>query len=426
MIDRIMSCLPQSLRRGPETAAFLTLAFSISSVMISLWVSERFLEAAIVAFIWCWLRDRRRWSFSVPFALPLSVFLLWTLFASVAAGENPVNRHTLGKFYILVVLFIVPPLVRGAGKAVWVYRAIFVAAAAASLMGLAQFIADPHRGLLDRITGFQSTWMNFSGQLMLVLVVLAAYAFCFGAGKRWWVPLLGLTLATPIALSLTRSAWAGTIIGLAAVVLLRRPRLAPGFAAVLLVLALASPGNIQQRFLTGLNPADPNTANRIELFQTSMRLIRDHPLVGVGPNSVEREALRYRGTRDYLDWMYQHMHNNFLQIAAERGIPGLLIWLWLMGRLGWDSWRVYRDASSKAASESVNAGNPEAMLASTAALGALLALLTMGMFEYNYGSSPVMLLFLFTVGAPYAFLDGAAAAGTQAGAPQQGRAAEMT
>jgi O-antigen ligase len=152
-----------------------------------------------------------------------------------------------------------------------------------------------------------------------------------------------------------------------------------------------------------LNPEDPNTAPRIEVWQTSIRMIRAHPWVGVGQESVWEEALHYRGTNVYPDWLYQHMLNNFLQIAAERGIPGLLLWLWLMGRLAWDAFRTYRRSGGSRLRRS--SSKTEALIASTAALGAWAALMAAGLFEYNFGSSVVMILFLFIVGAPYAFLD---------------------
>jgi O-antigen ligase len=102
------------------------------------------------------------------------------------------------------------------------------------------------------------------------------------------------------------------------------------------------------------------------------------------------------------------MLNNFLQIAAERGLPGLLLWLWFMGRLAWDAFRVYRRSKGSGAREGVPA--TDALMASTAALGAWAALMVAGLFEYNFGISVVMILFLFIIGAPYAFLDEQAAA----------------
>jgi O-antigen ligase len=125
-------------------------------------------------------------------------------------------------------------------------------------------------------------------------------------------------------------------------------------------------------------------------------LIEDHPWFGVGYKNVRQEAPRYRGkgSDEFPDWMYQHMHNNFLQIAAERGIPGLLIWMWFMLRLAWDALRVYRARPG---------GSRESLIISTAALGAWVAFLIAGLLEYNFGDSEVLTLFLFIMSAPYVF-----------------------
>ena len=136
-------------------------------------------------------------------------------------------------------------------------------------------------------------------------------------------------------------------------------------------------------------------------FETAGRLIRDNPWFGVGPKNVNVEALRYRGNRDYPDWMYQHMHNNFLQIAAERGIPGLILWLWFVGRLGWDAWAAFRCSGLRWPGVPPSEVVRERRMVSVAALGAWTALLVAGMFEYNFGDSEVLTLFLFFAGAVY-------------------------
>jgi len=362
------------------------------------------MAAVVVAAAWKWTSDRKERSIQLPFLLPLGFFFGWTMVAAFAAGDNPVNRHTLGKFYLLLLLILVPLVVRGAGRTLWIYRAALSVAAVAALWGLLQYMADPGRDLMHRITGFQSTWMNYAGQLMLVLVVLAAYALLCQSHKRWWALPLGLLISAALILSYTRNAWLGAAVGIGVVILLgRHLRLIAGMIALLALLYVVAPQSIQHRLRSGLNPEDPNTANRFEVWQTSLRLIRAHPWVGVGPESVWEEALHYRGTRQYPDWLYQHMLNNFLQIAAERGLPGLLLWLWFMGRLAWDALRVYRQSGSQSQRESDS--TKEALISSTAALGAWVALMAAGMFEYNFGSSVVMILFLFIVGAPYAFLD---------------------
>jgi O-antigen ligase len=97
------------------------------------------------------------------------------------------------------------------------------------------------------------------------------------------------------------------------------------------------------------------------------------------------------------------MHNNVLQIAAETGIPGLILWLWFMLRIAWDSVCGYRQANGKSfvGTDSLRL---EALTASSSALAAWVALMVAGLTEYNFGDSEILTFYLFIASAPYAFL----------------------
>ena len=114
-----------------------------------------------------------------------------------------------------------------------------------------------------------------------------------------------------------------------------------------------------------------------------------------------------------VDWAVKesnpHLHNNLLQIAAERGLLGLTAWLWLMIALVIGGWRVLRHAGA------FGAGGPEAR----AALAGMAAFLTMGLFEYNFSDSEVLMILLYAVSLPFAASAGVATNGTQGG-PGQG------
>src|SRR5262249_18354528 len=83
-----------------------------------------------------------------------------------------------------------------------------------------------------------------------------------------------------------------------------------------------------------------------------------------------------------------HLHNNPLQIAAERGLPALGLWLWFVVAL-------CRDLRTRFVSGS------QRFLAA-AALASAVALLTAGLFEYNFGDSEVLMLFLIVATRPAA------------------------
>jgi len=73
-----------------------------------------------------------------------------------------------------------------------------------------------------------------------------------------------------------------------------------------------------------------------------------------------------------------------------------------MVRFAWDAWGCYRYARSRSFSENEDVRR-EALMASSAALACWTALVVAGMFEYNFGDSAVLTLFLFIASAPYTF-----------------------
>ena len=140
------------------------------------------------------------------------------------------------------------------------------------------------------------------------------------------------------------------------------------------------------------NMNDPTVRDRYTMLRIGERMIRAHPLTGVGPNMVQQKYLDYTGSDslvgpDGVTHINPHLHNDFLQIAAERGLPALALWLWFVAALMLDLWKRFK------------AGQRE--LAATA-MAAVVALLTAGLFEYNFGDSEVLMLFLAIVTLPAA------------------------
>jgi len=391
--------LPSFPKRS-DLLIFLLLAGSVSIGLVSIAVSQILLAATIFGTIWTMDRRKAVDILRLPFVLPALALFLWTLVTVLVSSNVLEGLISLKKIFLFSVLILVPLTARVEGALGWIYRAVFAVALISSFVGLAQFAIDPDRDLMNRISGSMSQWMTYSGLLMLVLILLCSFALTIGWRKRKWVIPLGIIFILVLILSETRNAWIGATLGIFTLVVLIKPRAVVILLSVILVIYFVSPPKVKQRLQSGFDPEDPNTRNRIELVETSLRLIKANPWFGVGVQNVNQEALKYRGRNEYPDWMYQHMHNNFLQIAAERGIPGLLIWLWFMGTLAWDALGVYRRAKKKGGS---HFRVQEAVLVSTAALGAWVALMTAGMLEYNFGDSEVLALFFFIVGAPYVF-----------------------
>jgi O-antigen ligase len=74
--------------------------------------------------------------------------------------------------------------------------------------------------------------------------------------------------------------------------------------------------------------ADPegSAAERFQIYKVALQIVADNPLLGVGLGAFSLEIRRYApelGAKD--------PHNTYLGLAAEVGIPGLLLWLVMVG-----------------------------------------------------------------------------------------------
>ena len=215
-------------------------------------------------------------------------------------------------------------------------------------------------------------------------------SFPFRLSFFWWVVLAIVTLS--IVLNFTRGVWLGCL--LEAVYLVARWR--PKWLWVLLLLPfvgyVGAPSLVRQRLHGAMHPAhDPALSIRFEMWHVALNMIRAHPWVGVGPNNVEEEYVLYLppGKSPELGY-HNHFHNDYLQFGAERGLPCLAAWLWLMGALGWQILKVRRKSKS-----------PRDRWIADGGFAAWLALLAEGCFEFNFGTSPVLVMFLFVTATPF-------------------------
>jgi O-antigen ligase len=135
---------------------------------------------------------------------------------------------------------------------------------------------------------------------------------------------------------------------------------------------------------------DPNLStnySRMVYWSVGTKMVQAHPLFGVGPERIHDEFPSYN-TGKPVDY-YGHLHNNFLQIAAERGLLSLAAFVWFLVELYRSLLLRLRDSE----------GDPRwAVLGSIAALTAFVVA---GITEYNFGDSEVFVLLLFLVSIPY-------------------------
>jgi O-antigen ligase len=190
-----------------------------------------------------------------------------------------------------------------------------------------------------------------------------------------------------LVLSRTRNAWLGAIAGLATVILVRAPRalwLIPAGVAVVLVLGPAS-------VLDRLTVTDAASRDRYYMWQAGLDMIEDKPVFGQGPGMILTVYPGYRWA-EAPNPRAPHLHDNALQIAAERGLPCLIWWVWLLAEAMGSAYREGPRGSE----------GPERRWCAVGALAVLVAVMIAGLFEYNFGDSEILMFVLLVTALPYA------------------------
>jgi O-antigen ligase len=220
---------------------------------------------------------------------------------------------------------------------------------------------------------------------MLPGVVRAVTAARPWAAAAWLVGLVAL------ALTYVRSAWLGFALGAASSLVLMKRRWLPVAAlALVLVAATALPG-VGERMRTIGSTTDETTRDRLAMLAAGVRIAADHPWTGVGPGQVKHLYARY-ATPEALRRSTSHLHNTPLQILVERGVVGLVLWLALFGAFFVRATRILRRLPPEAlADRAIVSG----------VVGAVVAFLLAGLFEYNFGDTEVLMVACAVMALPF-------------------------
>jgi putative inorganic carbon (HCO3(-)) transporter len=314
----------------------------------------------------------------VPWLLWLAACLLsWTQALSLGAALS----ETV-KWVEMLALYLFVVAVVGQRHIPWLLTAFLVAALAQAALGVYQsFMRVGPEGFLIfegqmlRAYGTFRQPNPYAGYLGLTLPM--AYSIClWGIGNVIaWVrtPRLGQILGFGLAIaslggiavamyaSQSRGAWLSAVMAILITSFARSKRAAVIFgfllSALLIVVALGAadllPTSVVQRFaeiiptlqVPNIATAEVTDANfpmieRLAHWQAALNMWRDHLWLGVGLGNypVIYPLYAIGRWRDALG----HAHNFYLNVAAETGLVGLLLYGALWFSIFWFSWRAIR------------------------------------------------------------------------------------
>jgi O-antigen ligase len=383
----ISSLKLKKIRLTWENFLLMTFLAGLFFNLISISLTQIFYGLNVAT--WLFLVWRRQHRFEVPsFFWPLAVYSGLSLISS-SLSVNPALSWRDSRELLIYLLIPATMATFTSALRVRLASSILLASGLVNFIySIIAYIVSGHRGL--RLRGFMGHYMTEAGLLMLLIIFCLAQ-FLFRSEKiRWLWLTLGAASGCLLLLTLTRNAWLGLAASLLLLLALSKPRALLIFPFLLAGIYLLSPIEVKRRVINTFNLSSPSNRQRIEYYRAGLKIIADYPFFGCGPDTVDMVFQHPKYGLSEQAKHNVHLHNNLLQIAAERGLPALLAWLIFMI---WTFWLLSRKWRRKP-----SGGLP--WIAS--GLACVLALFIAGLFEYNFGDSEVVMLYLVLITLPFA------------------------
>jgi O-antigen ligase len=358
-------------------------------VLVAIQFSMAVLSIAAMLLGLLWVVNlfvNRSWPELPGFYIMFLVFAGFTLLGT-CFSNNPLVSLQDNRELLIFLIFPIMLLILNTRKRIrWSLYTVLGAAVLQSVYGIAWILV--HGISLDhRLQGFTSHWMTFAGLLTGVFIFFMVWAL----RNRWQTALvlalpLGLILLA-ILLSLTRSAWMGIAVACALYGIYSHPRITLVMVPIMVAIFIFLPPPIQKRFVSIVDTSNATNRDRVYMAYSGWKMFQDHPWFGVGANNVGSLYPAYRHPEARQN--NPHLHNNFIQVLAERGILAFLAYTAAFFMLLWNLIK------------KVGTTRGEMKSMTLAVLFVVIGFLVSGLFEYNFGDSEIKYMLLYFMSLPF-------------------------
>jgi len=365
----------------------LALAGCLLFSLVSITLMESFLALAFL--LWLVALFKKEIELKFPrFFWPLAAYAGLSIIVSFFS----VNPAVSFKDDRELLLYLVIPISLSAAASKrglsWMMAALLASGLVSSLYSIGYYVIKAQPG--ERIQGFMGHYMTQAGLLLLFLCAAMSFFLFLRDRTKWLWGIALFPAAASLALTLTRSAWLGLVVAGAFLIFLYKPKGLLLLPVIIALFLLFSPQPMKRRALSIFSLRNYGNTLRIEYLQAGGKIIRKYPLHGTGPDTVDMVFQNPEYGLSEVSRQNVHLHNNIVQIGAERGIPTLLAWICFFVWAFISQIRLLKNKASPV------------FPGAAAGAAALLALFTAGLFEYNFADSEVVVLFLVLISVPFA------------------------
>jgi O-antigen ligase len=398
---------------------FVPIAFLTPPLALSGWLVAAFLSGlpgiggaanrALLVIFLVWigsLAATRTGRYAVRQRLPqvglVVVFLLWLMLSLIWAPVPENAQETVTHFlmaalvFLMVVTFVTEPK-----HARWLAFAFVTGCVLSVLSGIVTgglSVSDAG----DTSTSIQGRFQGGSGDpnylaAAIVPAMMLAAALAIRRGRpilRLGLMVAIVILAVGLAATQSRGGFiAIAIVSVGALVLWRGRRMMA--AAMIVIFALGAIGwfTASPAAWERITSAEDGGSGRTDIWTVAWRVVEEHPVVGVGLTQfpvVSQDYLRQPGAIERGDLIINHgivVHNAYLQLWAETGLIGLLLFAALALR--------GIAAAQSAATRFEGLGDTDMATLSRAAMLALIGALTASFFLSNVNDQRFWVLLAF-------------------------------
>jgi len=348
-----------------------------------------------------------------PLVMPILFFALACLIAVVDAYDVSYSFPSLKKLFEFLIFFWIINCVKTRKLRESLSLVLIVSATCASLLGFYQAWMDGVQ-IENRVEGTLSTYMTFSGILMMVSLLALARVLWRRPKEAWLWACIGIIL-TSLFFTLTRQAWGGVFVGLLFFIFCSKRKYVLVLLLSLFVAVFYFKKEVQSELLELeielkltpnksfialdhlilrirllLSGEDETLMMRAALWKAGWEVFKDYPLTGCGFRCMDKLVSSYPDPTGYVERL-RGMHNNFIQIAVDTGLLGLSTWVGI-----WFYFFLLLCQRAKA----LNGDTDERWVVLGSAAGAI-AFLTGGLFETNFYDSEVAMTLYFLMALPF-------------------------
>lgn len=332
----VVRTLERAIEWGLYVVMFV-LPFSMPAVSIAL---------LVCVAMWCGkmlLLKQVKWR-RTPLDFPVCAFVICGVLSIFASPDRFISTYNFGYLmgHYIIIYCLVTQNISSFEQVKNMFRIIFVSALLTALYGFYQYFHGVDISQYRWVDGEQfpdlhvrvfSTLENpniYAGFLVTVIAMAIGLllAVTEKSQKILYAALI-ISLSTCLALTYSRGGWVSFLGMLAVLGLIRNTRFLWFLVAGPLIAIWINP-TLLERLLSIVNPVDTSSALRLALWESSLAMLLEHPLTGIGWGAYWMVYPAYDFFINNSETTIFHAHNMFLHIGAELGFLGLGAYIWLL------------------------------------------------------------------------------------------------